>query len=414
MSRRVVITGLGLVTPLGTGVDKTWEGLVAGRSGIGRITRFDPTPFDTHIAGQVADFVATDWVDRKEARRLDPYEIYALAASGMAMKQSGFVVTPQNAERIGCIIGSGVGGLHALEEAVETIRANGPTRISPFFMTQMLINLAPGNVTIKYGIKGPNWSPVSACATGAHAIGEAFKLIQRGDCDAVLAGGSEAPLTPLCIAGFNAMRAMCSDRNETPEKASRPFDRDRSGFVPGEGAGIMMLEALETARARGADVIAELVGYGSNSDAHHISAPSPGGEGAARCMRLALADARIDRERVGYINAHGTSTPLNDATETAAIKAFFGDHARRLQISSVKSMVGHLLGAAGAVEAVATALTVQKGVLPPTINFENADPECDLDYVPNVARDCKVDVALTNSFGFGGTNAALVFRRFDG
>lgn len=414
MSRRVVITGVGLVTPLGTGVEKTWEALISGKSGIVRISRFDATPFDTQIAGEVRDFEPSDWVDRKEARRLDPYELYALAASEMAMRQSGFQVTPENAERVGCIIGSGVGGLNALEEAVSTLREKGPTRISPFFMTQMLINLAPGNVSIRFGIKGPNWAPVSACATGNHAIGEAFKLIQRGTCDAVLAGSAEAPLTPMCVAGFNAMKAMCSDRNEAPETASRPFDRDRSGFVPGEGAGIMLLESLESAKARGATILAELAGYGANSDAHHVSAPSPGGEGAARCMRLALDDAGIDRERVQYVNAHGTSTPLNDLTETKALKLFFGAHAKKLQVSSNKSMIGHLLGAAGSVEAVLTTLTVHHGVIPPTINFENADPECDLDYVPNTARRQAIDVAITDSFGFGGTNAVLVIRRFEG
>jgi len=411
MSRRVVITGLGLVTPLGTGVEKTWGALVEGKNGIVPISRFDATGYDTRIAGEARDFVVDDWVDRKEARRVDPFTHYALAASAMAMESSGLKVTPENAERIGCVVGSGVGGLSSLEEAHKKLLEKGPSRMSPFFITQMIINLAPGCISLRFGLKGPNWSPVSACATGAHAIGEALCMIRRGDCDAALAGGAEAPITPLGISGFNAMKAMCADRNETPEKASRPFDLNRSGFVPGEGAGILMLEELEHARSRGAHIIAELAGYAATADAHHITAPPPGGDGVMRCMRLALRDAQLAPEQVGYVNAHGTSTPFNDAAETAALKTVFGDHARKLAVSSTKSMTGHLLGAAGAIEAAFSALAVERGVLPPTINYETPDPECDLDYVPTRARAGQVEAARSNSLGFGGTNAVRVFRR---
>ncbi len=412
MARRVVITGLGLVSPLGTGVEKTWSGMVQGKSGIRGISRFDPTGFDTRVAGEVPDFNPLDWFDKKEARHLNPFAQYALAASEMAMKESGLVIGPHNAERVGCYIGSGIGGIGTLEEQHIRLREKGPGRVSPFFIPMTLINLAAGPVTIRYGIQGPNFGPVSACATGAHSIGEATRLIQRGECDAALAGGAEAPITPLTVAGFNALKAMCSDRNDAPERASRPFDRDRSGFVPAEGAGIVVLEALEHAQSRGAKIIAEVAGYAGNSDAHHITAPSPGGEGAARCMRAALADAKLAPEAVGYINAHGTSTPFNDAAETLAIKAVFGEAAKRTPISSIKSMIGHSLGAAGAIEAAISALAIVRGVLPPTINYENPDPECDLDYVPNQAREVRVDAVMSNSFGFGGTNAVLVFRRF--
>ncbi len=414
MNRRVVITGTGLVTPLGTGVEKSWEGLVAGKNAIGAITRFDCSQYETRIAGEVKDFAGEEWVDRRELRRLDPCQHFGLAASEMAMRESGLVVTEENCERIGCIVGSGIGGLASLEEAIQRLRDKGPSRISPFFMTQMLINLAPGNISIKYGIKGPNWSPVSACATGAHAIGEAMRLIRYGECDAAIAGSTEAPISPLGIAGFNAMKAMCTDRNDTPAVASRPFDRDRSGFIPAEGAGIVVLESLEHAQRRGAKIIAELIGYGSCSDAYHVSAPEPEGVGAARCIRRALEDARVAPDQVGYINAHGTSTPLNDVNETQGIKRIFGAHAQKLAISSSKSMIGHLLGAAGSVETIITALALSRGVMPPTINYETPDPECDLDYVPNVAREAKFDIAMSNSFGFGGANAVLVLKRFGG
>jgi 3-oxoacyl-[acyl-carrier-protein] synthase II len=413
MSRRVVMTGLGLVTPLGTGVEKTWQGLCAGRSGIGAISRFDTSGFDSRIAGEVRDFAAEDWLDKKEARRLDLFVQYGLAAATMAVKESGLQVS-ENPERMGCVVGSGIGGIGAMEEAHQKLTEKGPGRVSPFFVPQTLINLVAGNISIRFGLLGPSWSPVSACATGAHAVGEAMRLIQRGECDAVVAGGCEAPITPLTVAGFSAMKAMCADRNDTPQQASRPFDRDRSGFVLAEGAGIVVLEELEHARRRGAPVLAEIAGYACNCDAHHITAPAPEGAGASRCMRLALQDARIAAEEVGYLNAHGTSTPFNDASETQAVKKVFGEHARKMAISSTKSMLGHQLGAAGSVEAVVCALALHRGVLPPTVNYETPDPECDLDYVPNQAREAKVEVAISNSFGFGGTNAVLVLRRFAG
>ncbi len=412
--RRVVITGLGLVTPLGTGVEKTWQGLIEGRSGIARITRFDPAGFDTQIAGELKDFNAEDWGERKEVRRQDPFIQYAVAASAMALKDSGLQVTEANAERIACYLGTGIGGIGAMEESHKRLLEKGPSRISPFFVPSMIGNLAAGSVSIKFGLKGANFAPISACATGAHSIGEAFRAIQRGEADAAVAGGTEAGVTPLGIGGFNAMRAMCSDFNAEPTRASRPFDRTRSGFIMGEGAGALVLEELEQAKARGANIVCELAGYGANSDAHHITAPSPGGEGAARCIRLALRDARLNPSDVTYINAHGTSTPFNDAAETQALKAAFGDHAKKLAVSSVKSMLGHLLGAAGAVEAIASALTISRGVIPPTINYENPDPECDLDYVPNAARQAAVDVVVSNSFGFGGTNAVLVLKKLRG
>jgi 3-oxoacyl-[acyl-carrier-protein] synthase II len=412
MSQRVVITGLGLVCPLGTGVEKSWSGFTEGRSGIRAISRFDPAGFDTQIAGEVPDFKPEDWFDKKEARHLDPFAQFALAACEMAMKESGLVISPANADRVACIIGSGIGGITTLEEQHIRLREKGPSRVSPFFVPMTLINLAAGHASIRFGIRGPNFGPVSACATGAHSIGEAMRMIQRGECDAALAGGAEAPITPLTIAGFNALKAMCEDRNQTPERASRPFERDRSGFVPAEGAAILVLESLDHAAARGAKVLAELAGYAANSDAHHITAPSPGGEGAARCMRAALRDARLAPSAIGYINAHGTSTPYNDVAETQAIKTTFGEAARHIPVSSIKSMVGHSLGAAGAMEVVVSALALTRGVLPPTINYENPDPECDLDYVPNKARAAVVDAVVSNSFGFGGTNAVLVLRRF--
>lgn len=414
MNRRVVVTGIGLVTPLGTGTQKTWEGLVAGKSGIRPITRFDATDCDTRIAGELHDFRPEDWIEKKDIRRLDPFMQYAMAAAALALKDSGLPVTEENAERIGCLVGSGIGGLTTFEETHKKLLDKGPSRISPFFVPQMIINLAPGQIGIRFGLKGPNWSAVSACATGAHAVGEAMKVIQRGDADAMLAGGSEASITPTGVAGFNAAKAMCSDHNDAPEKASRPFDRERSGFVMSEGAGLVVLEELEHARRRGARIWAELAGYGANADAYHITQPSPGGEGAARCMRLALRDAAMAPEHIGYVNAHGTSTPYNDATETKALKAVFGDHARRLAISSTKSMIGHQLGAAGSTEAAVCALALAHGVLPPTTNYENPDPECDLDYVPNQAREVRVEAVMSNSFGFGGTNAVLILKRFAG
>ncbi len=411
MTRRVVITGIGLVTPLGIGTEETWQALIAGKSGIGPITRFDASCHETRIAGEVKGFDPLRWMDRKDARRLDPFQQYMLAAGLMAQEASGLEITGENAARVGCVVGSGVGGVTSMEAACDRLREVGPGRISPFLIPQIIPNLGAGVLSIRLGCKGPNWVPVSACATGGHSIGEAVQIIRRGDCDAVFAGGSEAPLAPVCMAGFNAAKAMCTSGNQAPEKASRPFDLRRDGFVPGEGAGVLVLEEREHALARGAHIVAEIAGYGANGDAHHITAPAPGGEGAIRCMRLALADANMPPNRIGYINAHGTSTPLNDAGETAAIKEVFGDHARNLAISSTKSMTGHLLGAAGAIEAAFTAMAIERGVLPPTINYETPDPACDLDYVPNEARRVEVEAAMSNGFGFGGTNAVLVFRR---
>jgi 3-oxoacyl-[acyl-carrier-protein] synthase II len=414
--RRVVITGTGLITALGTGTEKNWQAMLAGKSGIAQITRFDLAKIDTRFAGEVKDFEVEQFIDRREARRMDLFSQYAVAAADMAMRESGLPIGTDKPhgyenERVGVIIGSGIGGISSLEEQHRKGLDKGFDRLSPFFIIQMIINMAAGLVSIRYGAKGPNWSPVSACATSAHAIGEAWKSIRLGECDAVLAGGAEASITPLGIGGFSVMKAL-SNRNDTPATASRPFDKDRDGFVMGEGAGVVVLEELEHAKKRGANILAELVGYGANSDANHVTAPAPEGEGAARCMRLALKSARMNPEDVGYINAHGTSTPYNDANETKAIKTVFGAHARKVAISSTKSMTGHMLGAAGGAEAVVSVQVLQRGVLPPTINYTTPDPECDLDYVPNQAREVRVDAAMSNSFGFGGTNAVLLFKRF--
>jgi 3-oxoacyl-[acyl-carrier-protein] synthase II len=414
--RRVVVTGTGLITALGTGVEKNWQAMLAGKSGVGPITRFDASGIDARIAAEVKDFVVEEWLDKREARRMDLYAQFALAATEMAMKESGLPVGQDKPnghvpEKVGVIIGSGIGGLGSLEEQHKKALEKGFDRLSPFFILQMIINMAPGLVTIKYGCKGPNWSPVSACSTSAHAIGEAVKSIRIGETDAMIAGGAEAAITPLGIGGFAAMKAL-STRNDDPAHASRPFDKDRDGFVEGEGAGILVLEELEHARRRGANILAEVVGYGANSDAHHVTAPAPEGEGAARCMRLALSDAGMRPEDVGYLNAHGTSTPFNDANETRAIKTVFGPHARKLMISSTKSMTGHMLGAAGGAEAVVAVLALTRGVIPPTINYTTPDPDCDLDYVPNKPREVRVDAVMSNSFGFGGTNAVLLFKRY--
>jgi 3-oxoacyl-[acyl-carrier-protein] synthase II len=395
------------------GTEETWTGLVNGRSGIGPITHFDPKDHVTKFAGQVKDFKVSDWVDHKDARRMDPFIHYAVAAAKMAVQAAGLTITPENAEEIGVVVGSGIGGIGSLEETCRVASEKGVRRISPFFIPQLIANMAPGQISMLLGIKGPNWAPVSACATGANAIGEAMRAIQYGTSDTVIAGGTEAAITSIAIGGFNAMRAM-STRNDDPTHASRPFDRDRDGFVMGEGAGLMVLEELESAKKRGAHIIAELCGYGTTSDAYHISAPAPGGEGAVRAMRLCLKDGDLKPEDVGYINAHATSTPVGDPEETQAIKTVFGPHAYKLAVSATKSMTGHTLGAAGGIEAAISVLALQRGVLPPTINLENADPTCDLDYVPNKAREVKVDVALSNAFGFGGTNAALAFRRYRG
>jgi 3-oxoacyl-[acyl-carrier-protein] synthase II len=409
--RRVVVTGLGLVTPLGTGVQKNWEALIAGRSGIRRITRFSNLEFfPTRIAGEVPDFSPEEFIEPREIRKMDRFIWYSIAASEMAVRDSGLKIDPMEADRVGVIIGVGLLGLETLEACCRAYFDGGPRKISPFFIPKVISNLAPGQVAIRFGAKGVNWTPTSACASGNHAIGEAFHLIRRGLQDVMIAGGAESAITPLGIGGFSAMKAL-STRNDEPERASRPFDRDRDGFVMAEGSGVLILEERERALKRGAPIYAEVVGYGANGDAHHITAPAPGGEGAARCMRLALADAGLKPEDVDYINAHGTSTEYNDINETQAIKSVFGEHAYRLAVSSTKSMTGHLLGAAGAVEGIYSVLALHHGMLPPTINYEHPDPECDLDYIPNRARKAPVRVALSNSFGFGGTNACVIFRR---
>ncbi len=415
-NRRVVVTGTGLITALGTGTEKNWQAMLAGKSGIGPITRFDVAKLDTRFAGEVKDFEPEQFIDKREVRRMDLFAQYAVAAAEMAMRDSGLPIGPDKPhgyqqERVGVIVGSGIGGIASLEEQHKKGLEKGFDRLSPFFIIQMIINMAPGLISMRYGCKGPNWSPVSACATSAHAIGEAWKSIRLGETDAVIAGGAEAAVTPLSMGGFSVMKAL-STHNDDPTKASRPFDKERDGFVMGEGAGIVILEELEHAKKRGANILAELVGYGANSDAHHVTAPAPEGEGAARCMRLALASAGMNPEDVGYINAHGTSTPLNDLHETQAIKTVFGAHARKLAVSSTKSMTGHMLGAAGGAETVISVLALRRGVLPPTINYTTPDPECDLDYVPNQAREQRVDAVMSNSFGFGGTNTVLVFKRF--
>jgi 3-oxoacyl-[acyl-carrier-protein] synthase II len=412
-TRRVVVTGLGALTPLGNTTDEFWAGLLQGRSGIGPITKFDAREYPTRIAGEVRNFDPLKYVDRKEARRLDPYLHYAVAASCMAVDDAGLDTGTVDSERFGVLIGSGIGGITTLLEGEHVRMEKGFDRVSPFVIPMLIINMAAGLVSMRFGAKGPNSSVVTACATGNHAIGDAYRLIQRGEADVMIAGGAEAMIVPLTIAGFCAMKAM-STRNDEPEKASRPFDADRDGFVCAEGAGIIVIEALEHALRRDARIYAEIVGYGMSGDAHHMTAPDPEGDGAARAMRGALRDARLSPTEVGYINAHGTSTPYNDRFETMAIKRVFGEHAARLAVSSTKSMTGHLLGAAGGIEAIASVLALHHGVLPPTINYTTPDPECDLDYVPNQARKQDVDVALSNAFGFGGTNATLAFRKYRG
>ena len=409
--RRVVITGVGMITPLGIGVEQSWNGLLAGRSGIGKITQFDAANFPTRIAGEVAGFNPEDYIEPKEIKKMDRFIHFALAAAQMAMNDSGLKITDENAERAGVIVGSGIGGLRSIEHYHSVLLEKGPRRITPFFIPMLVVNLASGQISIRFGAKGPNSAVVTACATGSHAIGDAFKIIQRGDADAMIAGGTEAVITPLGIGGFNAMKAL-STRNDEPEKASRPFDMDRDGFIMGEGAGIMILESLETALERGAGIYAEIAGYGMAADAYHITAPSPNGEGAARCMKMALKDAGVEPSVVNYINAHGTSTKAGDEIETYAIKTVFGEYAYKIPVSSTKSMTGHLLGAAGGVESVISVLSIKDDIIPPTINLDTPDPECDLDYVPKQARRTTVNYALSNSFGFGGTNACLLFRKF--
>lgn len=413
--RRIAITGIGLITPLGIGTDETWAAVVAGRSGIGPITRFDASEFTTTIAGEVRNFDASRWIQKKFQRQMDLFIQYAIGAGDFAMKQAGLDPelggTKPNPERIGCYVGAGMGGLPIIEGTIKTLQEKGPRHgISPFFTPSVIINLAPGQLSIRWDCRGPNMSMVSACSTAAHSIGEAARVIERGDADLMIAGGSESTVTPLGIGGFCSARAL-SQRNDEPTKASRPFSASRDGFVLSEGAAILVLEAWEHAQARGATIISELVGYAANADAHHITMPSPGGEGAARCMALALKDAGLRPEQIGYINAHATST-VADANETNAIRTVFGAHAHKgLAVSSTKSMHGHLLGAAGGLEAAISALALRDGILPPTINLDDPDPECDLDYVPHEARRASVEYAMSNSFGFGGTNAALVLRR---
>ena len=412
-SRRVVLTGLGALTPVGNTTEEFWSALKQGKSGIGPITKFDAAGYPTRIAGEIRNFDEAKYVDKKEARRLDPYLKYALATSIMAVEDAALDPAKVDATRFGVLIGSGIGGITTLIEGEDVRRTKGFDRVSPFVVPMLIINMAAGLVSMRFGAKGPNSSVVTACATGNHAIGDAFKIIERDDADVMIAGGAEAMIVPLTIAGFCSMKAM-STRNDEPEKASRPFDAGRDGFVCGEGAGIVVLEALEHAVRRDARIYAEIVGYGMTGDAHHMTAPDPDGDGATRAMQLALKDGGVEPSAVGYINAHGTSTPYNDKFETIAIKRVFGDHARRLAVSSTKSMTGHLLGAAGGIEAVATVLAIHHGLLPPTINYETPDPDCDLDYVPNQARKVDVEYALSNAFGFGGTNATLAFRRYRG
>jgi 3-oxoacyl-[acyl-carrier-protein] synthase II len=412
MPRRVVVTGLGLISPLGVSTEETWQGLIAGRSGVGPITRFDSSDFAVHIAAEVKGFDSSQWLEHKEIKKFDLFVHYALAASQMALEHSGLEITDENAERVGVVIGSGIGGFPLIEKNNQVLLEKGPRRVSPFFIPGAIINMCSGLVSIQTGATGPNMATCTACSTSAHAIGDAALYIRQGYADAIIAGGSEAVVSPMPVAGFSAMRAL-STRNDEPERASRPWDRDRDGFVIGEGAGIAILEDLEHAQRRGATILAEILGFGMSSDAYHISAPSEDGDGAIRVMRAALEDAGIRPEQVDYINAHGTSTPAGDRIETMAVKGVFGDHAKRVMVSSTKSMTGHLLGAAGGLEFGIAVLASVHGLVPPTINLDNPDPENDLDYVPHETREVPVRYALSNSFGFGGTNACLLVGRFD-
>jgi len=408
--RRVVVTGVGVMSALGTGLEKNWDALLKGESGIDRITRFDASDLPTQIAGEVKDFIAEDFIDKKEIKKMDLFIQYSIAAATMAMEDAGLEINEDNAERVGVVVGAGLGGLPTIEKYHEAMSEGGYKKISPFFIPMLIINLAPGQISMKFGAKGPNVSSVSACATGTHSIGDAYHMIKRGDADAMIAGGCESTITPLGIAGFNVMKAL-STRNDEPTRASRPFEKGRDGFIMAEGSGILILEEYEMAKQRGAKIYAEVSGYGLTSDAYHLTAPAPGGEGAARCMKMALKTAGLNPETVDYINAHGTSTPFNDLYETMAIKTTLGDHAKKVMVSSTKSMTGHTLGAAGGIEAVYSVLAIDRGAVPPTINYEEPDPECDLDYVPNQAREAEVKVAMSNSFGFGGTNATLLFKK---
>jgi 3-oxoacyl-[acyl-carrier-protein] synthase II len=412
LGRRVVVTGMGLVIPTGIGVDTAWKNICEGKSGIGPLTRFDTNGFETKIAGEVKNFNPELYIDKKEIKKMDLFIHYAIAATKEALENAQLAITPENSEQIGVIVGTGLGGLPSLEKYHKILLEKGPGRISPFFIPMLIANLASGQIAIQFGPKGPNTCVVTACATGAHCIGDAFRAIVYGDAEAMIAGGTEANISPLSVGGFNAMKAL-STRNDEPEKACRPFEKNRDGFVVAEGAGIVILEELQFALKRNAKMYGELIGYGYTGDAYHITAPSPDGDGAVRCMRMAIKDAGLKPEDVDYINAHGTSTPLNDLTETIAIKTVFGDHAKKVPISATKSMTGHLLGAAGSTEAIFTILSIRDGVMPPTLNYEEPDPQCDLDYVPNVARRKPLKVAMSNAFGFGGTNATLIFRKFE-
>ena len=410
MSRRVVVTGLGVIAPNGNTVTESWQNIIAGKSGIRPITSFDIADFSTRFGGSIVDFDIAQYMSPKEARKMDPFIHYGMAAAIQAMEDAGIEVTDENRRKIGILIGSGIGGLPGIEKGYQAFLDGGPRKISPFFVPSNIINMIAGNLSIKYGIKGPNFALVSACSTGAHCIGLAARMVARGEVDVMLAGGAEHATCPTGIGGFASARAL-STRNDDPEGASRPWDKDRDGFVLSDGAGVMILEEYERAKARGARIHAEYVGFGMSSDAFHMTSPSPNGEGASECMALALEDAGVNKDQIGYINAHGTSTPAGDKAETDAVKGLFGDRAYKIPMSSTKSMVGHMLGAAGGVEAIYTVLALRDGILPPTINMQTPDPECDLDYVPNVARERQVEIAISNSFGFGGTNGTLVFKR---
>jgi 3-oxoacyl-[acyl-carrier-protein] synthase II len=411
MARRVVVTGMGMVTPLGIGVDDNWEAVTKGRSGIGVVTKFDPSPYASQIAGEVKGFRSEEFLAPKDARHLDIFIHYAIASARMALQDSGLPITRDNSHRIGCVTGSGIGGLSTIEHYHQVLLEKGPRRISPFFIPSIITNMAPGQIAIEFGIRGPNTSITTACAASAHAIGESFKLIQWGTADAMITGGTEACVTPLAMGGFTSMKSL-STRNDEPEKASRPFDSQRDGFIISEGGGIMVVEELEHALARGATIYAEIIGYGMSADAYHFTAPDPEGIGAGLCIKAALDDAGIRPAEIDCINAHGTSTKLNDLSETRAIKSVFGEQAYKVPISATKSMTGHLLGGAGVTEAIYSILTIRNGIIPPTTNYEFPDPECDLDYVPNEARQAAVQTVLSNSFGFGGTNATLIFKKY--
>lgn len=411
MEKRVVITGLGLITPLGIGVDDSWAGIIAGKSGVGEITRFNASIYNTRIAAEVKGFKAEDFMAKKEAKRLETFIAYAIASTRMALEDSKLTIDDSNANRVGVLTGCGLGGLNMLEVTAHTVDTKGPNRVSPFFIPMLIGNMAPGMISIIFGAKGPNSSVATACAAGSHAVGDAYEIIKYGRADVMITGGVESVVTRTCVAGFGAMKAL-STRNDDPTKASRPFDKDRDGFVVGEGSGIMTIESLEHAQERGAKIYAEIVGYGMSGDGYHITSPPPTGEGAARCMQSAIEDAGVEPDQIDYINAHGTSTPLNDLYESRAIKMTFGDAAKKVAISSTKSMTGHLLGGAGGVETIFTALAIQNSILPPTINLESPGEECDLDYVPNVARKADVTYGMSNSFGFGGTNASLILKKY--